>query len=78
MEYLSSRATGAEVEPIGGFVLLYYFPEKPEPARATGYLSGVVPKEQGGRRREPGRVHRGFASASRRLASAPPARGVTL
>ncbi|KAK7804831.1 hypothetical protein U0070_006813, partial [Myodes glareolus] len=45
------------------------------PARATGYLSGVVPEEQGGHRKKPGWVHKGYASASRRLASAPPAKG---
>lgn len=75
MEYLSSRAAEAEVEWIGGFVLLDYFPSKPETARATGYLSEVVPEEQGGRRKVPRRTIRGFESAFGRLASTPPARG---
>jgi hypothetical protein len=43
---------------LGGFVLLDYFPSKPETARATGYLSEVVPEEQGGRWRAPGRTFR--------------------
>lgn len=36
MKYLFSRATGAEVEWIGSFVLLDYFPEKPEPCKSYG------------------------------------------
>lgn len=75
MEYLSSRAAEAEVEWIGGFVLLDYFPSKPETGRATGYLSEVVPEEQGGRRRTPRGIIRGLESAFGRLASTPPARG---
>lgn len=75
MEYLSSRAAESEVEWIRGFALLYYLPAKPEPARATGYLSGIVPEEQGGRRRVAGRIRMGFAGAFGKRATAPPARG---
>lgn len=58
-----------------GFCFVIFVPLKPETARATGYLSEVVPEEQGGRRRVPGRTIRGFGSAFGRLVSTPPARG---
>lgn len=74
MEYLSSRA--AETEWIGGFCFVILFSSEARTCESHGVPFGSSSRRAGrtqeGTTREAGR---GFASACRRLASAPPAKG---